>query len=274
MLSICIIGSQARRTADALSDRDVLLVGAPSSDRDRSTRDWTFGGWNVSVFDRPAFGRLAEVRSLFVQHVKQEGRIVRDDGDFLRCALAVYTPKPQYLGERNDALRQIAELPKQNGRYWHDLCLADVTYVLFRNAMILHLASIGQYCFGYDDLLDRAAEYLCLTPKQIEALLNLRTLKHAYRQRALAVDLNAKVDLAHNTIAMISGRVGGRDASAVAAGTTTDEYLCLRLYELKLAATITPPVLDALKPEHDLFHVWRSMTMAGGYPKDKSFRVH
>jgi len=237
-------------------------------------RYWTLGGWNVSVFNRPAFGRLAEVRSLFVQHVKQEGRIVRDDENFLRGALAVYSPKAEYLGERNDALRQIAQLPMPDGRYWHDLCLADIIYVLFRNAVILHLASIGQYRFGYDELVENVGEDLRLSPAQIGALLDLRTLKHAYRRRALSIDLKGRVDLALDVIAAISGRMEALDVSAIAVGTTTDDYFHLRLCELELAASITPPVLDALAPEHALFEVWQSITRAPGYPKNKPPRPH
>lgn len=274
MLSICIIGSQARGTADALSDRDVLLVGTSASESKRSALDWTNDGWNVSAFDRPAFCRLAEVGSLFVQHVKQDGRIVRDDGGHLRKALAAYSPKSNYLGERDDALRQIAALPREDGSYWHDLCLADIAYVLFRNAAILHLASEGQYCFSYNELVLRSAENLRLRSDAKEALTSLRTLKHAYRNRQLWVETAGQVDRAQDVAAEISRRVGGLHASAIAAGATTNDYMHLRLRELDLASTITPPVLDGLSIGHPLYSIWRQMICSAGYPKDRPSRVH
>jgi len=274
MLSICIIGSQARGTSDALSDRDVLLIGTSASEFESSARDWTNNGWNVSAFDRPAFGRLAEVGSLFVQHVKQDGRIIRDDGGQLRQALTAFSPKSDYLGERDDALRQIAALPCENGSYWHDLCLADIVYVLFRNAAILNLASGGHYCFSYEELVLRSADILQLGSSAKEALTALRVLKHAYRSRQLQVETAGFVDRARDVAAEIGRRVGGLHASAVAAGATTDDYLHLRLRELELASTITPPVLDTLSLDDPLYSTWRNMICAAGYPKNKVSRLH
>jgi hypothetical protein len=274
MLSICIIGSQARRTADVLSDQDVLLVGAPSKVLDHAMDEWCSGGWNVSVFDRPAFDRLAEVRSLFVQHVKQEGLIVRDDGSFLSATLQSYVPKTDYLGERNDALRQIAALPWQNGHYWHDLCLADITYVLFRNAAILHLASAGLYCFGYDLLMECVAGEFGLSLRDLRALTGLRRLKHAYRQRITDVEVAGRVDGVRRIIAGIVARLRSLDASGIAAGLTTEDYFSQRLLELGLAWRFTPPALDMIGPDHDLFPLWRSLTTSSGYPKVRASRLH
>ena len=274
MLSVCIIGSQARGTADALSDRDVLLVGSLTSEFESLARGWTNKGWNVSAFDKPAFGRLSEVGSLFVQHVKQDGHIVRDDGGYLRQALVAYSPKSDYLGERDDALRQIACLSCEDGSYWHDLCLADIVYVLFRNTAILHLASCGQYCFSYDELVRRLAVNLRLGSRARETLLSLRTLKHAYRSRQVGVEAAGRVDRARQVAAEIARRVGGLRASAVEKGATTDDYLHRRLSELELVSTITPLVLDALPLGHALHATWTNMIRSAGYPKNKLSRLH
>ncbi|MCP1220430.1 hypothetical protein NKW45_01050 [Acetobacter orientalis] len=228
----------------------------------------------MSAFDRSAFGRLAEVGSLFVQHVKQDGRIIRDDGSQLCQTLAAFSPKPDYLGERDDALRQIAALPCENGSYWHDLCLADIVYVLFRNAAILHLASSGHYCFSYEELVLRSVDILQLGSGAQEALTSLRILKHAYRSRHMSVEVAGQVDQARDIAAEIGRRVGGLHASAVAMGATTDDYLHLRLRELELASTITPPVLDQLPLDHPLYSTWRSMICTAGYPKNQVSRLH
>jgi hypothetical protein len=274
MLSICVIGSQARGTADSLSDRDVLIVGVSGAERDARAREWSTDGWNVSAFDTPAFRRLAQVGSLFVQHVKQDGRIVRDDGGRLRQTLARYSPKTEYIGERNDALRQIATLPGQDGRYWHDLCLADIIYVLIRNAAILHLGSRGQYCFSYDELILRLADDLQLDEEVMRVLRCLRHLKHAYRSREARAEVQGLVDGARKATALIAKRVGGLDTSAIAAGVTSDTYIKRRLCELELAASLGPKVLDALPADHPLGKVWQDMMRSAGYPKKESFGLH
>ncbi len=274
MLSICVIGSQARGTADRLSDRDVLIVGVSGAERDARTLEWSTDGWNVSAFDTPAFTRLAHVGSLFVQHVKQDGRIVRDDGGRLRRTLASYSPKAEYIGERNDALRQIAALPGEDGRYWHDLCLADIVYVLIRNAAILHLGSRGQYCFSYDELIVRLANDLQLGEEPMRVLRCLRHLKHAYRSREARAEVQGLVDGARETASQIAKRVGGMDTSAIAAGATNDTYIKRRLRELELAASLGPKVLDAIPADHPLGKVWQDMIRSAGYPRKESFRLH
>lgn len=267
MLSICIIGSQARQTADDLSDRDVLFVAPASKVLDAVSANWRSKGWNVSVFDRFAFRRLAEVQSLFVQHVKQEGRIVRDDDGFLACTFDGFSPRTDYLGERNDALRHIAALPPVNGKYWHDLCLADVTYVFFRNAAILHLASSGRYCFGFKELVAAVASEFGFELSEQRAVLALRKLKHAYRQRLLDAPDLALLTAAQAAISRFHAALSDLHQSSIEDGTTTNEYLLQRLEELSFASTFTPPVLDALGPNDPLFERWQHMKGCGGYPK-------
>ena len=269
MISVCIFGSQARRTADLLSDRDVLVVGDPSSARDCTVAGWQARAWHVSVFDRVAFARLANVRSLFVQHLKQEGRIVRDDGRLLAAALEGYLPKRDYSAERNDALRQIAALPYSSGSRWFDLCLADIAYVFFRNAAILHFASTGFYCFQYDELVVRVADKFGLSDAEQSALLALRDLKHAYRRRAPDRFAEPLLGSARAVIQSIASTIPNQTESSIARGDTTDEYFRLRLLELNLMNRFEPSQLDALKPDDGLFELWQQVLGAGGYPKGK-----
>jgi hypothetical protein len=273
MISVCIFGSQARRTADLLSDRDVLVVGDPSSARDCTVAGWQARDWHVSVFDRVAFARLANVRSLFVQHLKQEGRILRDDGRFLTAALEGYLPKRDYSAERNDALRQIAALPYSSGSRWFDLCLADITYVFFRNAAILHFASTGVYCFQYDALIGRVGDEFGLTYAERSALLALRDLKHGYRRRARDCLAEPLLGSARTVIESIVSTLPNQAGSSIAKGDTTDEYFRLRLLELNLMNRFEPRQLDALKPGEGLFELWQQVLGAGGYPKGKK-RFH
>ena len=273
MLSVCIFGSRARQTADLISDRDVLVVGEPSPSMDRVVGRWADHAWNVSVFHREAFARLAEVQSLFVQHLKQEGRIFRDDGGFLESVLRNYAPKTDYSAERNDAMRQIIALPSTTGGYWHDLCLADILFVLFRNAAILHLASIGEYCFHYEKLVSRIVELLNLCSDACEPLLALRKLKHSYRQRSRALDVSREFLEARQIILDLIECLPNRTESSIERGETTDEYFKMRLSELSLVANDSPEILDRLEPDSPVFALWQSIRANGGYPKPRPIRL-
>jgi hypothetical protein len=273
MMSVCIFGSQARSTADALSDRDVLLIGSSSTSLDQAIARWTANAWNVSVFDRPAFTRMAEVRSLFIQHLKQEGRILCDADGFLASTLEQYTPKADYSAERNDALRQIAGLPVATGAYWSDLCLADIVYVLFRNAAILHLACSREYCFQYEMLTGRMANLFALSVREQACLLALRGLKHGYRRRESDLPAERWVAEAQEVVDRIVTRLPDLVPSSIVNGDTTDDYYELRLYELELVRRIEPGRLDAMGPDDNLFAVWQQIRRAGPYPRPR-VRAH
>jgi hypothetical protein len=269
MLSICIFGSQARQTADFMSDRDVLFVGAPSPDLERAVSHWTKNSWNVSVFDRPAFERLAEVKALFVQHLKQEGRLLQDADGFVASTFERYSPKTDYSAERNDALEQIMLLPCATDTYWQQLCLSDIVYVLFRNASILHLACTREYRFQYHVLVDQMASIFSLNQRQRASLLALRDLKHAYRNRILGLIAMPHLLDARRIAAQIIKQLPDMSASSIADGATSDNYFKLRLSELELMGRYQPDYLDQLGPESDMFDLWKRIRSSGGYPKPK-----
>lgn len=269
MISVCIFGSQARQTADPLSDRDLLLIADEGASLHRAAAYWTSLEWNVSTFERRAFARIAEVRSLFVQHIKQEGRIVKDDGGFLASVLEGYLPKSDYKGERNDALRQIASLPPPKGAYWHDMCLADATYVLLRNAIILHLACQRVYCFQYDELVSRFGDEFGLLQDERLCLLHLRNLKHAYRRRVPGYNPENAILSIKEFVNRLNNSIDNFVVSSIESGNTTEDYYYLRMLELDLLGTHDISHLDSLRPGEHLFDVWRRVTGAGGYPKER-----
>jgi hypothetical protein len=273
MLSICIFGSQARRTADALSDRDVLLVGLPSPSLDLAVTEWSVRNWNVSILDPRALERLAEVKALFIQHLKQEGDLIHDDGHFLASIFSKYLPKLDYSAERNDAISQISSLPEDSGIYWRDLCLADIAYVLFRNASILHLACDGEYQFQYDALVTRMADLFELNKQDQHALLFLRDLKHGYRRRDRGLTVREPLQQSLRVLDLIAERLPNRTTSSIGIGATTDDYFKLRLTELDLVTVSDPEVLDALRADSVNFAVWERIRRSGGYPKPGA-RLH
>ena len=269
MFSVCIIGSEARRTQDRLSDRDVLLVGRPTAELRCAHEAWQERGWNVSVFDRLAFSRLAEVQSLFVQHVKLEGRLVRDDEAYLQSTLEAYRPKPDYVGERNDALRAVGCLPHPSGNYWHDLCLGDIVSVLCRNAAILHFATSGRYCFGFEELVGAMTAEFDLGCEEEAGLLALRRMKYSYRARIDGDPSLAALPKALDAVRQMAIKMGDLRTSSVEAGITSDDYLRQRLMELEFVRESNPLVLDRLPKGHALETSWQAIKGAGGYPRPK-----
>jgi predicted nucleotidyltransferase len=151
MASVCLFGSHARKTADALSDRDVLVLAANEDESSRIAAG-ILNKCNVSLFTHDHFLRMIEVQALFIQHIKQEGQIVRDDEGFMRTALQEFCPKQDYRPECEDAFDHLISLPTPRGSYWFDLCLSDATYVFFRNAVILHFAGNQKFIFDFSRL--------------------------------------------------------------------------------------------------------------------------
>lgn len=269
MFSICIFGSQARKTADRISDRDMLLIGDAGADLEGAAAKWKSAQWNVSVFDRPAFTRMAEVRSLFVQHIKQEGRIVEDSGHYLRAELSKYSPKTDYSGERNDSLHQIIDLPQANGQYWRDMCIADASYVLFRNALILHFACNSAYCFQFDTLVDQIASEFRLDSGERRLMLKLRELKHGYRNRVHNHQPVAALSNVRRIAQLMLAAVDNSSVSGIASGLTSNDYLTMRLREIELVSTHDVQYLDSLVEGDALFRTWSNIKGIFGYPKDK-----
>lgn len=268
MISICIFGSQARGTADLLSDRDLLLIGNESGVADEALF-WKAQGWNITTFPPRAFQRLCDVQALFVQHVKLEGKIVQDDHGFLASTLDHYTPKTNYWEEIEDVCQQVSLLPSPRGNYWWDLCLADIMCVLVRNLAVFYLASSQKYIFDFTLLIRGLSDALTLEKDHQEALLTLRKLKHAYRLRSRVPDCPDTVFRAHAAVTSLISQVPRSAVSSIATGMTSDSYFRLRLAELDLVRQHDPRDLDALPTESELYARWLAIRRSGGYPKPR-----
>lgn len=269
MVSICIFGSQARRTADGFSDRDVLLLGNSGAKLEPITKEWQSAGWNITTFSRPAFKRMAGAKALFVQHLKQEGCIIRDDGDFLASMLQDFSPKPSYESEKRDALEYLSLLPALGESYWLNLCIGDITYVIFRNVLVLHLASRGTYVFDYERLVSAIATEFKVPQIGREALVKLREMKHTYRGRRHDASILSWLPIARDAAAAISEQLMPTGESSIARGDTTDAYYQLRNAELELVQQYDPRWLDRLQPHEKGFMEWKLICNSGGYPKPK-----
>ena len=181
--SICVFGSLARTSIDRLSDRDILVVSDDSVHRSNVVKHWQARGWAVSSYSPSRLLKTIEAGSLFVQHLKREGIILKDRNGWLGEQLEGAAPKKSY---ENDAARNVL-LAAPIERFDSDeliernLIVADLAYVALRNFGICYLANRGRYTFDYHEIVNTIGEEFSLTTEEIMILSTLRNGKAAYR---------------------------------------------------------------------------------------------
>lgn len=263
MVSICEIGSMARSQSDMLSDKDLLAIGNPP-ELDAATAGYKSRGWNVARYSRLQFHEMARSHSLFVQHVKQDGRLVRDDQGFLRTTLKSYRPRNNYTEQLAVAIEPIRSIGELEPSYWGKLFQADILYVAVRNACILHRATVADPEFDFRSLIAWVSRTLGLNPSESNALLRLRPLKHAYRARSTNMDisdLSEAVDAAYK-LADHWARLCG---SSVGAHHFTNGYFEVRVLEGHLVRAFGPIYMDKLADGHELGELWATICNTDPY---------
>ena len=193
--SVCIFGSVARRTADGLSDKDVLVVSGDLEQAKALSQCWQVAGWSVSAYSPQRLQAIVDAGSLFAQHLKHEGQIVADKGGWLQRTLESAMPKPSYKGDRDDTVHLATPIE----RFHADLALggfvvvSDVAYVAFRNFGVTHLADRGLLTFDYDKIVELVVADYGLS-KHDQALLHaLRFGKAQYRGIKAAAEVRGSV---------------------------------------------------------------------------------
>ena len=267
MVSISIIGSAGRKSVDNLSDRDLLAIGDEDT-VSHAVQPYTRMGWNVSRFSRDAFEEMAASQSLFVQHAKQDGRLVRDDGGYLRQLLDGFQITRSYHREVKEAVAPIFSIGAAEMCLWGRLFQADVLYVAVRNACILHRASVASPDFDFNRLVRWTADTAGLLDEDTERLLCLRRLKVAYRGRERLVDTStvggsiaAATKLARHLESATGSITGGEE--------TSNGYFELRGLEQRLVTSVGPKFMDRLEAGHDLAELWRVICNPGAYTRPR-----
>lgn len=180
--AVALYGSRVRGDHDLLSDEDVLLIGseevrATASDQLRSE------GMSPSFYTWEQFYGLVGKGSLFVQHLKQESRIVVDTGGRLRGALRSFRPTE----DLELRLQQTLHLLTLTGRAVDvpaaGLWALDVLAVTFRNFAIVRNAESGRFIFGFSDLVRSVSDNAGLSGAEQTLLLRLRKYKSEYRNK-------------------------------------------------------------------------------------------
>jgi hypothetical protein len=263
MVSIYEIGSVARGSSDTLSDKDLLAVGCPV-DVTNAVSCYVADGWNIAQYSRPEFEAMASSQSLFVQHVKQDGRAVRDDHGYLRSVLGRYNANENYIQQLPTAIDPILSLGETEQDYWALLLQADILYVAVRNACILHRATYASPDFDFRRLIEWVGEMSGLTSSEKEQLLLLRSLKHAYRERSTTIDVT-DFPKAAKTAKKLATYWAYLSSSFINEQEYSNGYFEVRALEKQLVRAVGPIYMDELDGNHELAELWGTICNSNPY---------
>ncbi len=179
--SEAVFGSAARGDADAMSDRDILIIDSDPVVLRTRARVLEADGWSVASYTFAKLEALARKGALFLQHLKLESRIVVDREDRLAKLLAAFQPHSDYsdeLGE-NARLAALAAIVPEGNR--GTLLAADILYVAVRNFGVLSLAERGVHAYSFEAIGAALEENGLIAPRGARAIAALRFLKVLYR---------------------------------------------------------------------------------------------
>lgn len=187
-------GSVNRGDSDEHSDIDLLIATPNDKDFDHSVYD-NFANdekYSISYYNYPKLEFISDSGNLFIQHLKQHGKILHDDNNKLSNILHRYSPLNSYQKELTRALKFkliFQKMPKteiSNG--W----VCDLLYIAVRNVLVLKSAEEKEYMFGYKSLLKRYQQEYLLTNQDIFNLNNLRITKQKYRNNLHFIKTDSK----------------------------------------------------------------------------------
>ena len=153
--AFAIFGSEARGDNDIFSDRDLLIVSEDETRLREMKCKYESIGWSCTAYSWSRLQQAADQGSLFVQHLKQESKILSDPSDRLADLLAQYSTKANYKRESNGAASLLGtlvqHLPRCDaGPMW----TLDVLSVGFRSLAVANLADNGIYAFANSGIIN------------------------------------------------------------------------------------------------------------------------
>ncbi len=204
--AIALFGSVARGDYDKFSDKDVLIVDDDVTRAKDLVRMFTQTGWSPVHYSWRRLEATAYSRRLFVQHLRQDAKVLRDDDGRLHSIFGDFRPSTSYHEELQRA-ETFLYLPLMipnclRGLYW----TADVLSVGLRNYGILKLAQHGIYHFNFRAVLRGLVRIGTLKASDVVSLDRLRKYKRMYRDRVFAKDLT--FEQAEQLVNLVSDRVG------------------------------------------------------------------
>ena len=153
--TFAIFGSTARGDSDTFSDRDMLIVSNDETDLRLLKSKYNSAGWSCTAYSWSRLQGAANQGSLFVQHLKQESKILSDPSNRLAHLLDQYSPKGSYKHESAGTATLLGNLTQHmpqcsEGPMW----TVDVLSVGFRSLAVASLADNGIYAFSNADIIN------------------------------------------------------------------------------------------------------------------------
>lgn len=181
--SLALFGSAARGDLDCFSDRDLLIVMDDEAGLMAAKAHYDSAGWSCTAYSWKRLQRAADQGSLFVQHLKQESKIILDPEERLAGLLEKYSTKSSYRQEFEGAASLLGDLTQQlpacqAGPMW----TMDVLSVGFRSLAVAELADHGIYSFANTDILGGLVRTGMICRSDAYKLQPLRQFKSLYRQ--------------------------------------------------------------------------------------------
>ncbi|MFZ2854003.1 MAG: nucleotidyltransferase domain-containing protein [Rhodocyclaceae bacterium] len=211
--SAAIFGSVARGDNDTLSDRDLLVISqwhAP----EQSVELLRQCGYSPAAYTWRSLESLSRHKSLFLLHLKLEGKIVKDENARLEAFLSSVEASRDYSTVRGQSVALAALTSGVPDTYQLKLWAADVLAVAVRNYLVAFAAERGMFIFAYNSLIEFADNHFKFSVGAKQSLLDLRKWKANYRDKGLSIPLPITLDqivLAQQAISSMTGvRITGR----------------------------------------------------------------
>jgi len=183
LYSIAIFGSLARMDCDNLSDKDLLII----SDDDKLQKSLQIhfysSGWSCTVYTWPRLHWAIANNALFVQHLKQEAKIIYDPSGTLVDLLKHFTARVSYKPEIESSKRLLGILEHIPNNVIGRLWALDVLMVGMRSLAVGILANEGIYRFSLKEILDGLIRLDLINSSDASLLSGLRYYKKSYRHR-------------------------------------------------------------------------------------------
>lgn len=232
-IPLMLFGSFARGDESPTSDVDILELS------ERRRRPYRSGRISVSVYDKPTLTRMAECGSLFVLHLRLEGKVLRDESGVLAKCLQNYRRPASYEPFRS-ALRQLANLldvnEDQYRKYWRPY--NDLALYIVRTEVYAQLEEASQPMFSLrailaNDLIDPAVRRV-LQAKDAVADYQL----FSKRASMIAQMLTTKICNPYGSVEALIANAGNDNPLVVAFGL---RILGRQSFELSYDLLTAPP---------------------------------
>jgi len=187
-LAVVLYGSHARGDADEHSDRDVFVAVEDAAAHELSQLrsayaekySTTFEG--LSLYTRKNVSVMAQRGSLFLWHLKLEGRVVEDPIGFMDsmfCSLAVYSDYDRDIARYKQVLDDVDDSLATAGRSVTE-CDLHTLFVVARNTAMLLTVRAGKPTFGRRSVYGAATAHYGVLPLSPTAWATLELFHLCY----------------------------------------------------------------------------------------------